>query len=435
MDITDEWVKSGDRSHPNLKLLDDDLRHRLTYFDYEDDLSKLERMHLSGNKFAFDRTLHKITQSQKLWEGDRSHPRIVELDALRVTLTYDGWERDCDQAEKEHLRCSFGYSFNPVIEGIRRKQAIHVGDRTHEDLQFLDSLRIRLSYPGCEEDFREAMRLHKKGHALKYRKIRMTERQRMFEGDRSNPRLVALDSLNLTYPGWQKDVYEVEKQHVGVNSMYCDQMLGRITDDYRALLTKLKRKQWEFVTGVQDTSSMHPIQRKIVETHWTFPGWQTDVKRIKERTAVNLYRYDLERCQLKQMIYDNDFDHHPALITLGGMQLSYPGWKTDMENVKHFICKSGYELDKESVDGQIKGMQNKQDVFNGFKCSRQKKANQSEDRFGNCSICWDHSCTHAFVPCGHLCVCQPCSQHLMSRGSKCPICRQTVTMAMEVFLP
>lgn len=42
---------------------------------------------------------------------------------------------------------------------------------------------------------------------------------------------------------------------------------------------------------------------------------------------------------------------------------------------------------------------------------------------GECCVCLDKQSTHAFVPCGHLCVCGSCAELLMRVDAKCPYCR------------
>jgi hypothetical protein len=114
---------------------------------------------------------------------------------------------------------------------MERKQAIYEGDRSHEDLQFLYSLC--LSYPGWENDVNTAIRYHEEGYDLgTYEKFSLIEKQNMHDGDRSHPRLIALDScaFQLNYPGWKKDAKGIEDKHVGYfsscegvtkNSMQC----------------------------------------------------------------------------------------------------------------------------------------------------------------------------------------------------------------------
>jgi hypothetical protein len=54
-----------------------------------------------------------------------------------------------------------------------------------------------------------------------------------------------------------------------------------------------------------------------------------------------------------------------------------------------------------------------------------------------CVICMESKRTHAFVPCGHMCVCQSCA-HLPSlrdsqNGKRCPVCRRQSFIVMKVY--
>jgi len=51
-----------------------------------------------------------------------------------------------------------------------------------------------------------------------------------------------------------------------------------------------------------------------------------------------------------------------------------------------------------------------------------------------CVICISKAKTHAFVPCGHQCVCKQCGTTLLQRyGAACPVCRCKVHMIMQIF--
>ena len=55
-----------------------------------------------------------------------------------------------------------------------------------------------------------------------------------------------------------------------------------------------------------------------------------------------------------------------------------------------------------------------------------------------CVICLDRSATHAFIPCGHRCVCDRCgsvSRLTMLAGdtTKCPLCRERSTQVLRIF--
>ena len=48
-----------------------------------------------------------------------------------------------------------------------------------------------------------------------------------------------------------------------------------------------------------------------------------------------------------------------------------------------------------------------------------------------CVVCLDGAKSHILAPCGHQCVCGPCSERLAQ--GHCPVCRTAVTMTMRVF--
>ena len=51
---------------------------------------------------SFNIFLESMKRKQKIFDGDRSHPKIVVLDAIASTLTYQGWKRDVKAAESLH---------------------------------------------------------------------------------------------------------------------------------------------------------------------------------------------------------------------------------------------------------------------------------------------------------------------------------------------
>jgi len=155
-----DWIGLGDRSHPNLELVDK-LKRELTYDGHENDLRELEKAHFEGFP-EFTVILNRVKGLEKMNRGDRSHPNLVRLDELMKKLTYHGWRDDVQEAEKEHQ--SNNIIFDVKIKLIERKQKISVGDRSDEDLKFLDSLR--LSYPGWETHRQRLIGLYIKGFDL-----------------------------------------------------------------------------------------------------------------------------------------------------------------------------------------------------------------------------------------------------------------------------
>ena len=57
-----------------------------------------------------------------------------------------------------------------------------------------------------------------------------------------------------------------------------------------------------------------------------------------------------------------------------------------------------------------------------------------------CGVCMENPSTHAFVPCGHKCICEACAKFIMpelsatiSQRKTCPLCRTPTTMIMKIF--
>lgn len=49
-----------------------------------------------------------------------------------------------------------------------------------------------------------------------------------------------------------------------------------------------------------------------------------------------------------------------------------------------------------------------------------------------CVVCLDGKKTHLLVPCGHLCLCENCSNQL--NDGKCPICRRQYEKIIQCYL-
>ena len=428
------WIATGDRTHPTLKLVDD-LKEQLTYDGFMKDLQKLETAHLNGDDYDVDNLKFHIQESQRIHDGDRSHPRLVELDNIRQSLTYDGWEADVDEALLLHLsdREDDSVTFSFRMKGIKRKQKMSIGDYRHPNLKFLFSLE--LTFPGWEDKLEEAVNDHRNGWDIDYFRYSLLERQRVFEGVRVHPRLIALDALTLTYPDWQKDFEAIEMNHLDNASYYDD----GVYSSYQHQLNILEGKQKAYEAG-DDLWRYHPMQKDILERAWTYSGFEDDLDKVRTEDPTSTYSdYTFEqwneRCTISQMIHDGNFEDHEALVKLNELILSYPGWEQDFEEATDYLKQNGYDVWSTLFDYRIKGMKNKQVVYEGSKEAEEdkKKAGNHSKHIGSCAICFEAPQTHVFVPCGHVCACKECSTRVMAKNKKCPICNKVSKMTMELF--
>ena len=146
-------LRVGDLSHPQLQMLEILKREGLSYVGWESDVRRAENAEYT---FEFDRQVKRMGRKQASHDGDRSHPQLQVLDNLkRAGLTYIGWEEDLRKAEEKHVE--YPSLFNGHLEKMQRKQALHVGDYSHPQVKVLDNLkRAGLTYAGWQADIRKA---------------------------------------------------------------------------------------------------------------------------------------------------------------------------------------------------------------------------------------------------------------------------------------
>lgn len=63
-----------------------------------------------------------------------------------------------------------------------------------------------------------------------------------------------------------------------------------------------------------------------------------------------------------------------------------------------------------------------------------RRSKQVADSVGTCVVCFDNAKSHAFVPCGHLCVCQNCAEAVKQMPVQtCPLCRSEFVSVVQIF--
>ena len=144
-------------------------------------------------------------------------PELIEIYELAPLITYDGWEREVRSSKRKWLRGS-EVDIQREVAKMRRCQCLHDGDRTDAALQMLDAVKQGLTYKGWQKDVRawEWTWTRTGGVSSEYihRVVaKMRRCQCLHDGDRSDAALQVLDAVKqgLTYPGWEKDVRDVER--------------------------------------------------------------------------------------------------------------------------------------------------------------------------------------------------------------------------------
>ena len=162
----------------------------------------------------------KLERKHRIMACDHTHPQMVALDAFLAANVSAYIGRDSDV-----LVAKFRYhidqpdNFDMWLEKMRKKQRLHDGDRTHPQLVALDAfIASSPLYPGRAADVRDAEFRYHVGQPNSFDSWleRMGKKMRLFSGDRTHPQLVALDAIlssGASYPGRAADVTEAEARY------------------------------------------------------------------------------------------------------------------------------------------------------------------------------------------------------------------------------
>eukprot|EP00961_Rhodomonas_salina_P175735 2369338-Rhodomonas_salina.2 len=93
----------GNRSHAQLRALDALVASRLTYAGWRADVREAGKRHVK-HPSLFDGILGHMKKTQSMHEGDRSHAQMRALDDLMASgLTYAAWQADVSKAEQADM--------------------------------------------------------------------------------------------------------------------------------------------------------------------------------------------------------------------------------------------------------------------------------------------------------------------------------------------
>ena len=124
---------------------------------------------------------------------------------------------------------------------------------------------------------------------------------------------------------------------------------------------------------------------------------------------------------------DDDLDRLLLEIVGGASSESAPGDNTEIEELVNACDRRDRDLGPPALP------QHHQAVGAGA------SENGHRPPTAACVVCLEAPRTHAYVPCGHLCVCLGCvrqqAKHRRSSVASCPVCKQPATGVMRIFIP
>ena len=438
---------------------------------------------------CFNRKIVAMKNKQRLYEGDRSHPDIAALDA--AVFTYPGWEADKRECEKRHtgdcILLHIGtYGFHDLFGKMKRKQALY-GDRSSvEGLRELDAGQF--NYLHWEVDRQQAELFYidystDSRDDCFYHKLRaMKNKQRLHEGDRSHPDIEALDSLSFTYKGWETDKEEAIRRHTGDCMTFNLGSYG-----FESLLNKMKKKQKMHddrasLAGLLELDNEHfsypgwEVDRAVCEKF--FVEYSTN-------STADCFHRKFVAMKNKQKLFEGNRSH-PDVRALDETHFSYDGWEDDKKEAERRLTgdcillhmgstgfndifskmkkKQALHIDRSSIQclreldalvgttadpavvQNLSGSENSPTpAMQTFARQPAASLNASSTtelvepsiakatRDNKCVICLESEATHAHIPCGHLCVCGDCVACYDSAGDSCPLCRERSYCVTKIY--
>jgi hypothetical protein len=443
-------IQLSDRCHHQLRALD---AMSCTYPDWRADFKQAEEYHFHC-PWEFSRHLRVMKRKQNLLDGDRSHNELKRLDS--VTFTYPGWHEDFKEVERHHIQTD--PLFGKKLSLMTRKQKLHHGDRSHYHLRAIDAVKTTLTYPGWLEEFKRAEQQHIKNPSQSlsdYKELHtMQEKQKIHDGDRSNTQLRALEAMTFNYPGWCEDFREAKISHHTYSASFDSQ------------LSAMKKKQ-----TIHHGDRSHSQLRALDAATFTYTDWREDFKEAEKYHIHNPSLFDnrLSTMKNKQKLHEGDRSH-PQLKALDAVNFTYPGWRKDFKEAEkyHILLPTWFErqlLDMQenqtrhlapptpTATNSVVQPTNRADPPSTQAAASRKrtvvdltgeapatvlvtpKHSRVDTMSKKCVLCLKDEKSHAFVPCGHLCVCAGCAagNNATHTSRCCAICGTAATQLVKIF--
>jgi hypothetical protein len=378
----------------------------LSYPGWEKDIASAVDAYEDDAEDRFEGVLHELKEQQRAYDECRCYNRLTAL--VTLTLTYPGCELDIEKVEAWHLEHSpceeNDLVYEDKLDGLRNKQELFMGNRSHPNIKKLDNLQ--LSYKGWEEDYQQAISSHTESPALLFPDAVhcLLERQRVYECDRSHWRLIELDSMKLSYPGWQEDLQIVEEWHFqNIDDSTTKNMFHEVMEGLRD--QQLIHQGWDH----DSHASPHEIQHVVSEST-ILQGNSTEKSgSIKSQPGPGWDEYSIET----------------AMTSIHGALKEHQTKRMVIMRQRSQVSRSKSGALPEKL---------RQPPLSRKERDVRSTPPPAPTSFGPCVVCFARPKTHVFVPCGHLCACAPCSSKSMDTSGACPICRKQAENTYRVFL-
>jgi len=410
---------------------------QLYYPGHHSDYTAVKQAFEDGSLEKFEKLMSKLREKQRVYDQYRSFTRLNELAGLE--LAYPGFDEDVSELEKWHLTHPPSDEndalFKDKIEGLRNKDALFFGDRSHPNIVALDQLV--LTYTNWRDDVTDATKVHcdQPAHHFPDKLHMLREKQRIHDGDRNHWRLKLLDKLHLTYPGWTNDVAQVEIWHLHhADTPQNTSLFTEVIDGMRD--QQIIYLGWDRVGDDDDNEEEEgPNGDDQDDTKSDKSGSQGPSNRVSQ--LIDSMESRRKTAAKDAEASSKDFKTKPRSGSPTSLSSSGLGFESDQDvslsaesstisiGASSQSNPAAYLLSSPSTEGMT--MSN--ETTTPTKDKKKKSAS-----LGKCVVCLSRSKTHVFVPCGHMCCCAACGTHAMETGALCPMCRTDADNVFRVFI-
>ena len=426
--VRKEALFAGDRSFKDLQLLDS---HVFTYEGAEKDIASME-YYWSTLLIGVEKSIAKSCRSQAVFDGDRSHPNLVDLDEFMATATCPNLSQDYAKAVYYHLEHIV--LFEGQLKLMKKKQRMYELSSTSPNTKLanltpaekiFDRVSQALTYPDAGQDIENGALLVEESKIQNIVAI-MRRKQNLFDGDRSFKDLQLLDSHVFTYEGAEKDiasmeyywstlligveksiakscrsqaVFDGDRSHpnlVDLDEFMATATCPNLSQDYakavyyhlehivlfegQLKLMKKKQRMYELSSTSPNTklANLTPAEKIFdrVSQALTYPDAGQDIENgallVEESKIQNIVAI----MRRKQNLFDGDRSS-ATIVKLDNLisTLTHPERDADRHSMERTWCMGW------SIDNQMRTTVNKQQQFDGTSESLQGPDFQSLNKF------------------------------------------------------
>jgi hypothetical protein len=394
----------------------------------EIDLSATRDAISSGSKSKTLRMYRKMKEKQRVYDY------YLNVNESNDPESNGSEQREIEQWNDENP--SSNKSSEDIFRGNKledlqswKEDDVFEGDRSHSNIVALK--KLALTYPGWEEDVKEALddsHQSYQPHTLfqdKFRSLKV--KQDLHDGYRSHWRLLKLDDLNLTYPGYKTDIKQVEDWHIAnadnrKNNVIFHEVIEVMLDQQQLYLG------WDHEQILNPFPDVDKIDAQI--NHYRH-------SRVVTKEEVDDYNEMKYSDNFKNETLDKLIDQKKKVLEKRSLLKSTRSSKStfnkerrELETENHRYRSSSFSSLSSSSSSSLPRQMASNNAYHLRPTTSKTPAGS---KLGNCQVCSTRTKTHVCVPCGHL-ACAACSYHSLRTTTRCSICNEHADKVVRVEL-